>query len=136
VLDVGTGSGYAAAILSRIAREVHTIERLAPLADAARARLLRLGYSNVTVHTGDGSLGLPQRAPFDGIAVAASGPSIPAELMDQLVVGGRLVMPVGPEASSQVLCRITRESNIRFREEEVLKVRFVPLIGAQGWKAG
>ena len=134
VLEVGTGSGYGAAVLSRIAREVHTIERLAPLAEAAKARLAS-GYPNVTVYEGDGSLGLPELAPYDAIAVAASGPAVPAALLDQLAVGGRLVIPVGTQESNQVLYRVTRESKVRFREDEVMKVRFVPLIGAQGWKA-
>jgi protein-L-isoaspartate(D-aspartate) O-methyltransferase len=135
VLDVGTGSGYAAAILSRIAREVHTIERLPHLALAAKERLARLGYANVTVHCGDGSLGMPELAPFDAIAVAASGPRVPEALSSQLAVGGRLVIPVGREESSQVLVRVARESQDQFRQQDVVKVRFVPLIGAQGWKA-
>jgi protein-L-isoaspartate(D-aspartate) O-methyltransferase len=134
VLEVGTGSGYAAAILSRIAREVHTIERLPTLAISAAERLKSLGYTNVTVHTGDGSLGLPALAPFDAIAVAAGGPGVPEALRRQVVVGGRLVMPVGPDESSQYLVRMTREAEDRFREDRIVHVRFVRLIGEQGWE--
>jgi protein-L-isoaspartate(D-aspartate) O-methyltransferase len=133
VLEVGTGSGYAAAILSRIVREVHTIERLPSLAASAADRLQSLGYTNVTVHTGDGSLGLPSFAPFDAIAVAAGGPGVPEALRRQVVVGGRLIMPVGPDESSQFLVRMTREAEDRFREDRIVHVRFVRLIGEQGW---
>jgi protein-L-isoaspartate(D-aspartate) O-methyltransferase len=132
VLDVGTGSGYAAAVVSRIAREVYSIERVESLATAARDRLERLGYSNVHVICGDGSRGWPEHAPYDAIAVAAGGPKIPEALLQQLAIGGRLVMPVGPEAS-QTLVRITRESESDFRQEDITSVRFVPLIGEEGW---
>jgi protein-L-isoaspartate(D-aspartate) O-methyltransferase len=136
VLEVGTGSGYAAAILSRLAREVYTIERIPELAESARARLARLGYTNVHVTCGDGSLGLPQHAPFDAIAVAAGGPKAPPALLSQLAVGGRLVIPVGSDESSQVLTLITRETATEYREEPIADVRFVPLIGAEAWAEG
>jgi protein-L-isoaspartate(D-aspartate) O-methyltransferase len=131
VLDVGTGSGYAAAILSRLAAEVYSIERIAPLADEARQRLQALGYDNVEVRHGDGTLGWPEHAPYDAIAVAASGPEVPPALVEQLAQNGRLVMPVGPR-DGQVLLRIIRTPD-GLKEEFLSEVRFVPLIGAQGW---
>jgi protein-L-isoaspartate(D-aspartate) O-methyltransferase len=133
VLEIGTGSGYAAAVLSRIAKEVYTVERLEPLASEARERLARFGYRNVHVLCGDGTLGWPEHAPYDAIAVAAGGPEIPKALLSQLAPGGRLVIPVGPDESSQSLVRVVREGNQRFREEPLMSVRFVPLIGEQGW---
>lgn len=133
VLDVGTGSGYAAAILSLLAAEVVTIERFSSLADAARERLARLGFDNVRGVCGDGSIGWPERAPYEAIAVAASAPVVPDALRGQLAVGGRLVIPVGRDSASQVLMRVTREGPTTFREESLGEVRFVPLIGAQGW---
>jgi protein-L-isoaspartate(D-aspartate) O-methyltransferase len=133
VLEVGTGSGYAAAVASRLAAEVYTVERLEALAEEASERLARLGYDNVHVRTGDGTLGWPEHAPYDAIAVAAGGPEIPKALLAQLALGGRLVMPVGPDESAQVLMRVTRESDDVFREEPLKEVRFVPLIGEQGW---
>jgi protein-L-isoaspartate(D-aspartate) O-methyltransferase len=132
VLDVGTGSGYAAAVLSRLAREVFSIERVEHLARTARQRLASLRYDNVTVACGDGTLGWPEHAPYDAIAVAAVGPRPPPALLDQLAPGGRLVMPIGPRGS-QTLVRITRTSRGGFREEALVDVRFVPLIGAQGF---
>jgi protein-L-isoaspartate(D-aspartate) O-methyltransferase len=134
VLEVGSGSGYAAAILSHLAAEVVTIERHASLAEEARERLARLGYRNVRVIHGDGSLGLPELAPFDAIAVAAGAPEVPRALLDQLAPNGRLVIPVGPDESHQVLTRIVREAS-GFREEPLQDVRFVPLIGEQGFRA-
>ena len=133
VLEVGTGSGYAAALLSRIATEVYTIERVPSLAESAKERLLRLGFANVHVSCGDGSLGWREHAPFDAIAVAAGGPKAPPALLSQLAIGGRLVIPVGDNESSQVLLRITRESETEYREEPLTAVRFVPLIGEQAW---
>lgn len=133
VLEVGTGSGYAAAVLSRLAREVFTVERLGSLADEARARLDRLGYQNISVLCGDGTLGCPEHAPYDAIAVAAGGPVVPQALTSQLALGGRLVIPVGPDKHSQVLVRVTREDEQCFRQEDITQVRFVPLIGEQGW---
>ncbi len=132
VLEVGTGSGYAAAILSRLAAEVYTVERIASLAESATERLGRLGYENVHVHTGDGTLGWAEHAPYDAIAVAAGGPEVPEALVSQLKLGGRLVVPVGPE-TQQVLVRVTRTGTHDFHREELTSVRFVPLIGKQGW---
>ena len=133
VLDVGTGSGYAAAVVSRIAGEVYSIERVESLATAARDRLERLGYSNVHVICGDGSRGWPEHAPYDAIAVAAAGPKIPDALLQQLAIGGRLVMPVGPD-ESQTLVRVTRQGEDDFRQEDITSVQFVPLIGEEGWR--
>jgi protein-L-isoaspartate(D-aspartate) O-methyltransferase len=133
VLEVGTGSAYAAAILGRVAKEVFTIERLPSLAASAKERLERLGFRNVRVACMDGSLGWPEHAPYDAIAVAAGGPHAPPALLAQLAIGGRMVIPIGPDESSQVLERITRESETEYRTEPLGNVRFVPLIGAQGW---
>jgi protein-L-isoaspartate(D-aspartate) O-methyltransferase len=133
VLEVGTGSGYAAAILGKMAREVFTVERIAELAEEARERLARLGFHNVHVLHGDGTLGWKDHAPYDAIAVAAGGPEIPKALLAQLAPGGRLVIPVGPHASAQILTRITKLADGSFHEEPLADVRFVPLIGEQGW---
>jgi protein-L-isoaspartate(D-aspartate) O-methyltransferase len=133
VLEVGTGSGYAAAILSCIAGEVHTIERHESLAAEARERLARLAHTNVTVHLGDGSLGLPEHAPFDAIAVAAGAPEVPRALLEQLAPGGRLVIPVGTDEGRQTLMRVTRQDG-GYLEEALADVRFVPLVGEQGWQ--
>jgi protein-L-isoaspartate(D-aspartate) O-methyltransferase len=133
VLEVGTGSGYAAAILGRLAREVFTLERLPALANAAKDRLAELGVTNVEVRCGDGTLGWPAHAPFEAIAVAAGGPKAPPALLEQLAVGGRLVMPIGARGDSQVLTRITRLDETQYRFENLMGVRFVPLIGAQGF---
>jgi protein-L-isoaspartate(D-aspartate) O-methyltransferase len=133
VLDVGTGSGYSAAILSRIAKEVFTVERHEALAATARERLAKLGLRNVHVLHGDGTLGWPEHAPFDAIAVAAGSPEVPRALLEQLTIGGRLVIPVGPDQSTQMLVRVTKEARDVYRQEALAEVRFVPLIGAQGW---
>jgi len=133
VLEVGTGSGYAAAVLGRIAREVYTIERHGELADAATARLHELGFHNVHVRHGDGTLGWPEHAPYDAIVVAAGGPDVPEALVGQLAAGGRLVIPLGDDRSLQTLVRIVRDADGRLRREDLGDVRFVPLIGAQGW---
>lgn len=135
VLEVGTGSGYAAAILARVAREVITIERHASLADEARARLERLGVTNVTVLCGDGTLGAPEHAPFDAIVAAAGGPRVPDALVAQLAPEGRLVMPVGSTLEEQELVRVTR-MGAELRTESLGEVRFVPLVGEQGWPDG
>jgi protein-L-isoaspartate(D-aspartate) O-methyltransferase len=132
VLDIGTGSGYAAAVASRLVREVYSVERVASLCQAAQERLARLGYANVHVHCGDGSLGWSEHGPYSAIAVAAVGPRPPPALLDQLSTGGRLVMPVGPDGA-QTLVRITRTGAASFREEPLVDVRFVPLIGEQGF---
>ena len=133
VLEIGAGSGYAAAILSRIAKEVFTIERHRELADTARERLKRLGYENVQVRCGDGTRGWPEAAPFDAIVVAAGGPSIPPALLEQLRIGGRLVIPLGEDLDSQQLIRAIRRGDDDFEYDELGAVRFVPLIGEAGW---
>ncbi|MFL4979457.1 MAG: protein-L-isoaspartate(D-aspartate) O-methyltransferase [Xanthobacteraceae bacterium] len=133
VLDVGTGSGYAAAVLSEIAGEVYTIERHRELAEAAKRRLAKLGYRNIKVRHGDGTLGWPEAAPFDAILVAAGGPDVPPALKEQLAIGGRLVIPVGEDRHDQTLLKITRTSETAFEVEDLGTVRFVPLIGEQGW---
>jgi protein-L-isoaspartate(D-aspartate) O-methyltransferase len=135
VLEIGTGSGYAAAVLAEIAGDVYTVERYANLAASAAERLERLGYRNVHVLHGDGTRGWPEHAPYDAIVVAAGGPEIPASLREQLAVGGRLVIPLGPTARQQRLVRITRVAAHRYEQEELLEVAFVPLVGAEGWGA-
>jgi protein-L-isoaspartate(D-aspartate) O-methyltransferase len=132
LLDIGTGSGYAAAVASRLCAEVFSVERHAALAEEADERLRRLGYANVAVCTGDGTLGWPEAAPFDAILVAASGPAIPEPLRRQLAPGGRLVMPVGPEHDQRLL-RMTRHVDGTFLTDDLGCVAFVPLIGAYGW---
>jgi protein-L-isoaspartate(D-aspartate) O-methyltransferase len=134
VLDVGTGSGYAAAVASRIAAEVYGVERHASLARAAAERCRRLGYTNVQIRHGDGTLGWPEKAPFDAIMVAAGGPGIPAPLRDQLAIGGRLVIPVGETPRVQNLLRVRRTGPAAWTEEDLGPVTFVPLIGEEGWK--
>ncbi len=134
VLEVGTGSGYAAAILARIAREVYTIERHAELAEAASARLQKLGFDNVHVQHGDGTLGWSEHAPYDAIVVAAGGPDIPRPLLEQLAIGGRLVIPVGEEKTLQSLIRVRRVGPDDYQREDLGDVRFVPLVGAAGWE--
>jgi protein-L-isoaspartate(D-aspartate) O-methyltransferase len=133
VLEIGTGSGYAAAILGRLGEEVYTVERIAELAGQARTALAAAGCANVHVLCGDGTLGWPEHAPYDAIAVAAGGPEIPAALTSQLAPGGRLVMPVGADETAQVLVRVTRDAAGGLRQEPIMPVRFVPLIGEQGW---
>ena len=133
VLEIGAGSGYAAAVMSRIARRVYTIERHDELARLARKRIAGLGYDNVEIRTGDGTRGWPEAAPFDAILAAAGGPAVPAALTRQLAVGGRLVMPVGDDLQSQRLVKITRRSENEFDEEDLGPVMFVPLIGEHGW---
>jgi protein-L-isoaspartate(D-aspartate) O-methyltransferase len=135
VLEIGTGSGYAAAVLGRIAREVYTVERHEELAKLAADRLAGLGFSNVAVRHGDGTLGWAEHAPYDAIVVAAGGPKVPEALLDQLAPGGRVVIPVGEGRGFQQLVRVTREIDGGLRREELGDVRFVPLIGAQGWAA-
>lgn len=133
VLEIGAGSGYAAAVVSQVAGEVFTVERIPALAELAHQRLRHLGFGNVHVRCGDGTLGWPEHAPYDAIAVAAGGPAPPRALLRQLRIGGRLVIPIGKDEESQVLVRIVREGDDRFREEPLVRVRFVPLIGEQGW---
>jgi len=133
VLEVGTGSGYQAALLSRLAHEVVTIERLPELAARARQVLAELGCHNVEVHVGDGTLGWPPRAPYDAIIVTAAGPKVPPALLAQLADGGRLVIPVGPRTAQELLL-VTRVGPTT-HTRELGPVRFVPLVGAEGWPA-
>ena len=126
VLEIGTGSGYQAAVLSKLSREVFSIEIVGPLAERARADLARLGYDNVQVRTGDGYRGWPEQAPFDAIVVTAAPDHVPQPLLDQLALGGRLVMPVGD--TFQELIRITRSED-GFVRETLFPVRFVPMTG-------
>jgi protein-L-isoaspartate(D-aspartate) O-methyltransferase len=131
VLEIGTGSGYQAAILACIAREVISVERLPRLADEARRTLAELGYDNVRVVVGDGTQGWPEEAPYDAIMVTAASPKIPEPLLEQLAEGGRLVAPIGPR-HTQELVRVRREGDT-FHCEDLLGVAFVPLIGEHGW---
>ena len=131
VLEIGTGSGYQAAILSIMARTVHSVERYQELADAARARLVRLGYYNVQVHCADGSSGWPQAAPYQAIIATAAAAAVPQPLLEQLVEGGRLVLPIGG-SQGQVLQLWTRESG-RLDYQDILPVSFVPMRGEFGW---
>jgi protein-L-isoaspartate(D-aspartate) O-methyltransferase len=133
VLEVGAGSGYAAALMGRLAAQVIAVERKPELAAAARERLSRLGFANVRIVEGDGSCGWPDEAPFDAILAAASGAHVPDPLIDQLAPGGRLVMPVGRRSWSQRLVKITTAADGKMRRETLGEVRFVPLIGEQGW---
>ncbi|WP_246696744.1 protein-L-isoaspartate(D-aspartate) O-methyltransferase [Methylobacterium planeticum] len=133
VLEIGAGSGYAAAVMSRLAAEILAVERHALLAEEARRCLGRLGYGNVAVRHGDGTLGWPEAAPFDAIVVAAGGPEVPGPLRRQLRIGGRLVMPVGARPGSQRLVRLLRRGEEDFSEDALGLVSFVPLIGAEGW---
>ncbi|MBC7251790.1 MAG: protein-L-isoaspartate(D-aspartate) O-methyltransferase [Anaerolineae bacterium] len=132
VLEIGTGSGYQAAILSLLAREVYTVERLPSLAQRAEEVLRQLGYTNVHIRVGDGTLGWPEHAPYEAIIVTAASPEVPAPLLDQLADGGRLVAPVGPRWN-QTLVRVRREGD-RFHRERLTAVAFVPLVGKHGWR--
>jgi protein-L-isoaspartate(D-aspartate) O-methyltransferase len=134
VLEIGAGSGYAAAVLGRIAAEVVTVERHAGLAADAHARLAALGAGTVRIVEGDGSAGLPDEARFDAILVAASGRHVPQALIDQLSVGGILVMPLGEPDTVQRLIKVTRTSEREVRREDLGPVRFVPLIGKEAWQ--
>ena len=128
VLEVGTGSGYQAAILAEIVRQVYTIEILEPLGRGAEARLKELGYRNVEVRIGDGYAGWPEKAPFDGIVVTAAAPRVPQALVDQLKPGGRMVIPVGGRWEVQELVLITKRNDGTTERRNVLPVRFVPLV--------
>ena len=129
VLEIGTGSGYQAAVLATLVEHVYTIEIIPELADSAQRRLADLGYDNVSVRAGDGYFGWPERAPFDGIIVTAVGPDIPQSLLDQLKVGGRMVLPVGTQYSAQNLTVVTKQADGGYSAEQVLPVAFVPLTG-------
>jgi len=134
VLEIGAGSGYQTALLAELASQVFAVERYASLAETAQKTLERLGYRNAKIVTGDGSLGLAEAAPFDAIIVSAAAPRIPQALMDQLAVGGRLLIPVG-EADQQVLQLIQRNADGSISVRMLEGCRFVPLIGEQGFVA-
>ena len=136
VLEVGAGSGYAAALMSRIAREVIGIERQHDLVEVAQERLQRLGYDNVKIVEGDGTRGCPDEAPFDAILAAASGSHVPKPLIDQLAPGGRLVMPIGDPGWVQELVKLTKRPDGTTEQKNLGGVRFVPLIGEEGWRDG
>jgi protein-L-isoaspartate(D-aspartate) O-methyltransferase len=133
VLDVGTGSGYQAAVLAELAREVHTIERIPELVEQARANLAAAGIANVAVHVGDGTLGLPDRAPFQAIAVAAAAPEPPPSLYDQLTPGGRLVVPVGRRSGQELLVVVRSPEGPAVLRS--VPCRFVPLVGEEGFRS-
>jgi len=133
VLEVGTGSGYQAAVLALLADRVFSLERIPSLARRARKVLDDNGFSKVNIRLADGTVGWQDMAPFDGIIVTAGAPKVPQEYLDQLSLGGRLIIPVG-DRESQVLMRITRVGEAEYKEEKMLGCRFVPLIGSQGWK--
>jgi len=131
-LDIGTGSGYAAAVLSRMVSEVYTVERYSRLAEEAVKRFRILGYDNIKVMVGDGTKGWPEEAPFDGIQVTAGAPEVPQTLFEQLRPGGRLVIPVGGMGFQELLC-IEKNPDGIITRENLCAVRFVPLVGAEGW---
>ena len=133
VLEVGTGSGYQAAVLALLADRVFSLERIPALARRARKALDACGYSKVNIRLADGTLGWQEMAPFDAIMVTAGAPFVPQGYLDQLAVGGRLVIPVG-DLTNQMLMRITRMSETEFKEEQLLGCRFVPLVGNHGWR--
>lgn len=134
VLEVGTGSGYQTALLAELSRQVYSVERMPALANTAKARLQHLQYENVTLSVGDGSLGLPESAPFDSVIVSAAAPSIPQALLEQLKDKGRLVIPVGPPDKQELLSAQREGGRIEISRLE--GCRFVPLIGAQGYGQG
>jgi protein-L-isoaspartate(D-aspartate) O-methyltransferase len=131
VLDVGTGSGYQAAVLAELAAEVYSIERIPELAERARETLARAGYERVHVHVGDGTLGLPEHAPYDGIAVAAAAPGVPPPLWDQLRDGGRIVLPLGEPRLQEL--RVIERAPEGPRLLASVPARFVPLLGEEGY---
>ena len=132
VLEIGTGCGYQAAVLSRLAKEVFTIECRTELASAASKRLARLGYANVHVHCGDGTLGLPECAPFDAILVAAAAPAVPQPLLAQLADGARMILPVGDSEHQEL--RLIEKRGSEFLTNTLEGCRFVPLVGYHGWR--
>jgi protein-L-isoaspartate(D-aspartate) O-methyltransferase len=133
VLEIGTGSGYQAAILGKLAKEVYSVERLPELAEKARKLLEALGYNNVHVVVADGTRGLPEHAPFDAIVVTAAAPQVPKPLLQQLADGGRLVLPVGSR-DGQILERWIRRGD-QWAQERITPVAFVPLVGEHGWSS-
>ncbi len=133
VLEVGTGSGYQTAILAELATKVYSVERIRSLADRARAILEELGYYNVLIRVGDGTLGWREEAPFDAVLVTAAAPEVPAPLVEQLKAGGRLVIPVGG-STAQVLKCLVKEPDGLVRESELVGCVFVKLVGEQGWQ--
>lgn len=133
VLEVGAGSGYAAAIISRIAARVIGVERKSDLVHAARERLKQLGFDNVEIVEGDGSKGIEGQAPFDAIIAAASGSHVPRSLIDQLAPGGSIIMPVGDPELVQQLVKVTKMKDGTLQQSDLCQVRFVPLIGEEGW---
>lgn len=135
VLEIGTGSGYAAAILSRIVREVFTVERHRRLVKEADERFRRLGYNNIRIFHGDGTLGLPDYAPYHAVVVTAGAPDVPEPLKEQLTVGGRLLVPTGITPNSQQLTRVRRLSEYEYSQKDITPVRFVPLVGKAGWRS-
>ena len=135
VLEIGAGSGYAAAVISRIADRVIAIERQHRLVEVASERVRRLGYDNVEIVEGDGTRGCAEKAPFNAILAAASGSHVPEPLLSQLASGGRLVMPLGNPSGIQELVKVTKDEDGLLRQESLGGVRFVPLIGAEGWQA-
>ena len=135
VLEIGAGSGYAAAVIGQMAGQVIAIERHHQLVELARERMARLGYGNVRIFEGDGTRGCPAEAPFDAIVAAASGSHVPAVLVDQLKSGGRIVMPVGPRHLTQSLVKLTKRDDGTTDREDLGGVRFVPLIGEHGYAA-
>ncbi|WP_434051775.1 MAG: protein-L-isoaspartate(D-aspartate) O-methyltransferase [Roseibium sp.] len=136
VLEIGTGSGYAAAVLAQLCERVVTVERIPELAKRARETLAKVDCRNVTVHCSDGTLGRPEEAPFDAILVSAAAPAVPETYKQQLCVGGRLVIPAGRSRSSQSLYRVRKKSDSEFAVEDLGGVAFVPLIGEKGWQNG
>jgi protein-L-isoaspartate(D-aspartate) O-methyltransferase len=133
VLEVGAGSGYAAAVISRIAERVIAIERQHELVEVARERMQRLGYDNVEIVEGDGTKGWRDEAPYDAILAAASGSHVPRPLVEQLAPGGRIVMPLGDPGWVQELVKVTKQEDGILKQENLGGVRFVPLIGEEGW---
>ena len=131
VLEIGTGSGYQAAILSRIAREVVSIERYRTLADAARGRLRTLGYTNVIIQFGDGFVGAPELAPFDRIIVTAAAEEVPDALREQLAAGGKMILPLGPHRGPQSIVKLSKTERGELTRENLITVRFVPLLPGQ-----
>jgi protein-L-isoaspartate(D-aspartate) O-methyltransferase len=132
VLEIGAGSGYQSAVLASLARKVYSVERIQTLANEALAKLRSLGYNNVSVRNADGTNGWQVYAPFDAILVAAGGPEVPKPLLDQLEIGGKLVVPVGEDQKTQMLVRVTRTAD-GFKSEDHGPCSFVPLIGSHGW---